>query len=97
MQFEFFITYYSEEKKKTDAESESQIVDLSLPGWGTWTGAATIERDQFQKAKRSKINKRLLFKLPKAPPRKDSNKGHVIINEEKNNKFKEHLVSSALH
>lgn len=70
-----------------------KVEDTSLPGWGSWAGPAELEKRQAPKAKLPRLNKRLLFKLPKAPPRKDSNKGHVIINEDKTNKFKEHLVS----
>lgn len=72
--------------------SKAQLVDKTLPGWGSWTGASIQKNNNSEKPKRSKINKRLLYKIPKVPPRKDSNKGHVIINEDKNNKFKEHLV-----
>lgn len=36
--------------------------------------------------------KRFLIKAPPAPPRKDANRGDVIINEEKDKKIKEHQV-----
>lgn len=65
-----------------------------MPGWGAWADSKTIqEAPKNRKFKRSRTNKRLLFRTPKAPPRKDSNKGHVIINEDKSIKMKEHLVS----
>ena len=66
-------------------------VDLTLPGWGSWT-SNSIQEKEAKRPKRKRINKRLLFRVPKAPPRKDANKGHVVINEEKNDKIKEHMV-----
>ncbi|XKL69575.1 hypothetical protein PGB90_007344 [Kerria lacca] len=87
------IEEFKKEKNEIVEHSKAQLVDKTLPGWGSWTGASIQKNNNSEKPKRSKINKRLLYKIPKVPPRKDSNKGHVIINEDKNNKFKEHLVN----
>lgn len=85
-----------EEKQQAIDESQPKEVDLSLPGWGSWT-SSSIQSREARKPKRKRLNKRLLFRVPKAPPRKDANKGHVIINEEKNDKIKEHMVFFLSH
>lgn len=88
-----FSNFFREEKAQAVDDSLPKIVDSTLPGWGSWTSSAELtEKKTTTKTKRPRFNKRLLFKVPKAPPRKDANKGHVIINEEKSNKLKEHLV-----
>lgn len=88
-----FQIFFREEKAQAVDDSLPKIVDSTLPGWGSWTSSAELtEKKTTTKTKRPRFNKRLLFKVPKAPPRKDANKGHVIINEEKSNKLKEHLV-----
>lgn len=60
---------------------------MYLPGWGTWAGT-NIKQN---KAKRKQ--KQFILKFPKDAPRKDENKGNVIIFEGNNEELKEHLVS----
>ncbi|XP_065220543.1 U3 small nucleolar RNA-associated protein 14 homolog A [Planococcus citri] len=86
------VAEFEEEKQQAIDESLPKEVDLTLPGWGSWT-SGTIQEKEAKRPKRKRINKRLLFRVPKAPPRKDANKGHVVINETKNDKIKEHMVS----
>lgn len=73
-------------KEKQDAidKDKPQDVDLSLPGWGTWGG---------KNIKNIRKRKRFTIKVPKKIPRKDENRGDLIINENVSAKLKTHMVS----
>nr|CAD7413563.1 unnamed protein product [Timema poppensis] len=74
-----------EEKKEAVIKSTPQNIDLSMPGWGDWAG------QNLSVSKRKK--RRFVIKVPKDAPRRDENKGNVIINQEKDVKVKQHQVS----
>lgn len=76
---------FKKEKKEDINKNKLQDVDLSLPGWGSWGGTDI----KVPKRKR----KRFIFKVPKVFPRRDDNKGNLIINEKDNENLKKHLVS----
>lgn len=76
---------FNKEKTEEIEKDKPQDVDLSLPGWGTWGGKDL----KMPERKR----KRFIMKFPKKMPRKDDNKGKLIIKEDANAKVKEHLVS----
>jgi len=63
-------------------------IDLNLPGWGSWSGPNIKKNKKNRKRKQT-----IIFNVPKKLPRKDENKGKVIIFEDVNEKLKEHLVS----
>lgn len=79
------IEEFDKEKSEEIEKSKPQDIDLSLPGWGTW-GGKDIKIPQRK-------HKRFILKFPKKLPRKDDNKGKLIIKEDANTKVKEHLVS----
>lgn len=81
------VEQFRKEKEEAVKKSEPEDIDLSLPGWGSWGGKGILASVPKKK------KKRFIIKFPKPPPRKDSNKGDVIINEEKDVKIKEHQVS----
>lgn len=56
-----------------------------LPGWGSWTGK------NIKVSKRKQ--KRFILKFPVDKPRKDENKGDVILFEGGNQRIRNHLVS----
>ena len=62
-----------------------EIMDFKLPGWGKWGGK---DIKQFLKKKRQ-----LNSKFPKKVPRKDENKGNVIIIEEYDPATKKHQIA----
>lgn len=66
-------------------KSQPKDIDLTLPGWGCWGGK------NIKVSKRKK--KRFILKVPKDLPRKDENKGDVIILEQDNPKIKEHQIN----
>nr|CAD7264515.1 unnamed protein product [Timema shepardi] len=76
---------FSQEKKEAVIKSTPQNIDLSMPGWGDWGG------QNLSVSKRKK--RRFVIKVPKDAPRRDENKGNVIINQEKDVKVKQHQVS----
>lgn len=63
-------------KNKCDAEKahQSEDIDMTLPGWGSWAGAGIAPL---------KGKKKFIKKADPAPPRKDRDLAHVIINEDK--------------
>nr|CAD7572160.1 unnamed protein product [Timema californicum] len=79
---------FSQEKKEAVIKSTPQNIDLSMPGWGDWGG------QNLSVSKRKK--RRFVIKIPKDAPRRDENKGNVIINQEKDVKVKQHQVWSFL-
>ncbi|XP_014471605.1 PREDICTED: U3 small nucleolar RNA-associated protein 14 homolog A [Dinoponera quadriceps] len=78
---------FRREKEEEIKNSQPQNIDLSLPGWGSWAGT------NIKEGKGKRKNKRFITKFPKDTPRKDENKGDVIIFESENKKLKEHLIS----
>lgn len=76
---------FRKEKREEVEKSKPKDIDLTLPGWGSWGGK------NVKVSKRKK--KRFILKFPKDLPRKDENKGDVIIFEEENAKIKEHQVA----
>ena len=66
-------------------KSQPESLDLTLPGWGSW-GGKNIKVS-------SRKRRRFIVKFPTEAPRRDENKGDVVIIEEKCPKIKNHLVS----
>lgn len=71
-----------EEEVKKDGVGD---VDLTLPGWGSWGG-------HNMKPLSRRKRKKFVIKFPKAIPRKDTNRGNVIINEDADKPVKDHQV-----
>ncbi|XP_078039041.1 U3 small nucleolar RNA-associated protein 14 homolog A isoform X2 [Augochlora pura] len=80
---------FRKEKQEKAKASQPADIDLTLPGWGTWGGK------NIKPSKRK--TKRFIIKFPKDLPRKDENKGDVIIFEDDNAKIKQHLVNELPH
>ncbi|XP_044272701.1 U3 small nucleolar RNA-associated protein 14 homolog A [Tribolium madens] len=76
---------FAKEKQDEIDRDKPKDVDLSLPGWGSWGGT------NIKISKRKK--RRFTIKAPPKVPRRDDNKGALIINEKAQNKIKEHMVS----
>jgi hypothetical protein len=66
-------------------KNQPDNIDLQLPGWGSW-GGKNIKPSSRKK-------RRFIIKMPQAPPRRDENKGDVVIIEERCPKIRKHLVS----
>ncbi|PKY04336.1 Utp14-domain-containing protein [Aspergillus campestris IBT 28561] len=73
------------EKRDTIRDEDDQVIDNTLPGWGSWAGEGVSKKQQ-------KRQKRFLTKVDGVKPddRKDAKLARVIINEKrvkKNNKY----------
>lgn len=76
---------FKKEKAAEIDKDKPKDIDLNLPGWGNWGGKDL----KIPTRKR----RRFIIKFPKEMPRRDKNKGKLIIKESLNTKTKEHLVS----
>ncbi|RAL09823.1 UTP14 family protein [Aspergillus homomorphus CBS 101889] len=76
---------FEQEKLDTIRDEDDQVIDNTLPGWGSWAGDGISKKQQ-------KRQKRFLTKVEGVKPedRKDAKLSRVIINEKrikKNNKY----------
>ncbi|XP_050682219.1 U3 small nucleolar RNA-associated protein 14 homolog A [Leptidea sinapis] len=77
-------SFRQEKQEEIDNDTPKEI-DLSLPGWGQWGGKGV-------KAPKRKRNRFITKPAPKIP-RRDENKGDIIINEMKMTQLANHKVS----
>ncbi|KKZ67512.1 hypothetical protein EMCG_06830 [[Emmonsia] crescens] len=85
---------FSKEKLDTVEEEGDQVIDTTLPGWGSWAGAGLTKREKKQaKAKRSFVTEEGV----KADKRKDAKLDRVIINEKRVKKNTKYLASQLPH
>lgn len=82
------IEEFIQEKRNTVDQDKPKDIDLTLEGWGTWTGIG------IQTSKRKR--RRFTVKTP-AIPRKDKNLANVIISETKDSAVTKHQVSALPH
>lgn len=78
-------TDFDKEKAEEIEKDTPKDIDLNLPGWGSWGGTG------IDSSKRKR--KRFIIKMPPKMPRRDENKGSLIINEKAQAKIKPLLVS----
>lgn len=78
------VASFRQEKEDEMNKDKPEHIDLSLPGWGSWGGKGV-------KAPKRKKN-RLIFKAVPKMPRRDENKGDIIIKEYKDPKLAVHKV-----
>nr|XP_013189830.1 unnamed protein product [Amyelois transitella] len=76
---------FRQEKEDEVKKDQLEDIDLSLPGWGTWGGKGV-------KATKRKRN-RFILKAPPKMPRRDDNKGDIIIKEFRNPQLASHKVT----
>ncbi|EGC49674.1 small nucleolar ribonucleoprotein complex subunit Utp14 [Histoplasma capsulatum var. duboisii H88] len=85
---------FSKEKRNTAAEEGDQIIDTTLPGWGSWAGAGLTKREKQQaKARRSFVTEEGV----KAEKRRDARLDRVIVNEKRVRKNTKYLASQLPH
>ncbi|CAG9856568.1 unnamed protein product [Phyllotreta striolata] len=78
------VDFEKEKAEEIDKDTPKDI-DLNLPGWGSWAGTGINPN--------KRKNRRFIIKMPKKVPRRDANKGALIINEKAQAKIKPLLVS----
>lgn len=74
--------------KTKDSEIKNNVLQLAMPGWGSWAGAG-ISQEVLDRR-----NKRLLLKLAAPEKRRDDNKDRLYINETTSKQARGHMVSS---
>lgn len=74
---------FQQENADENDKNQPKDIDLTLPGWGSWGGSGIKPR-----------SKKLIIKFPKEEQRREENKGHVIIVDEKNDGLRKHQVST---
>ena len=79
---------FVKEKSEIEDAAKPKDIDLSLPGWGAWAGVGIKSSEKKKKV--------FTKKADPAPPRKDKNLSHVIINEEKSKLFSKNQVRNGI-
>ncbi|XP_041982166.1 U3 small nucleolar RNA-associated protein 14 homolog A [Aricia agestis] len=79
------VASFRQEKEEEKNKDKPEDIDLTMPGWGSWGGAGV-------KAPKRKKNRFIAKPAPKFP-RRDENKGDVIIHEYKDPKLAAHRVA----
>ena len=82
------------EKEDLVKEQDDQVIDTTLPGWGTWAGEGISK-----KASKARARHREIRKEPGINPedRKDAKLKNVIISEKKSKKNGKYLASQLPH
>ncbi|KKY28891.1 putative small nucleolar ribonucleoprotein complex subunit utp14 [Phaeomoniella chlamydospora] len=87
---------FVKEKEETTREEGDQIIDNSLPGWGSWAGEGISKKAQkAQKRNQAKFN--TVIKGVQGDKRRDAKLDRVIINEKKVKKNNKYLASELPH
>ncbi|KAG8531001.1 uncharacterized protein KY384_004358 [Bacidia gigantensis] len=85
---------FHEEKDALTKEQDDQIIDNTMPGWGSWTGIGVSKRASKPHPRQRKVTKVLGI----APEnRKDAKLKDVIISEKKVKKNGKYLASQLPH
>lgn len=87
------IDAFKKEKKQIEKEEGDQVIDNTLPGWGSWTGAGVSRKAQ------NKAKGRFMTTIKGIAPeaRKDVKLDRVIINEKRNKKNGKYLAQELPH
>jgi len=84
---------FEQEKNETVAEEGDQIIDNTLPGWGSWAGEGVSKKAQ----KRAKGKVLTTIKGVAKDKRRDAKLERVIINEKRVKKNDKYLASELPH
>ena len=87
------VTDFEKEKAEVMRDEDEKIIDVTLPGWGNWTGEGVSKKVQ-------KRNKGRVLKKEEGIPkerRKDTKLEKVVINEKRVKKNTKYLASNLPH
>ena len=84
---------FEKEKQETIEEEGDQVVDNTLPGWGSWIGAG-ISKKQIKRTQKRFVT---VVKGVSAESRKDAKLDRVIINEKQVKKNGKYLATELPH
>ncbi|KAI5299260.1 hypothetical protein KEM55_002398, partial [Ascosphaera atra] len=85
---------FASEKRDLIADEDEQVLDTTLPGWGSWVGSGLSKRDK-QAAKKRQSSKTVEGIKPQE--RKDAKLDRVIINEKRQRKNVKYMASQLPH
>ncbi|XP_059052628.1 U3 small nucleolar RNA-associated protein 14 homolog A [Achroia grisella] len=80
------VASFRQEKEDEIKKDQPEDIDLTLPGWGSWGGKG------IKNSQKRKRNRFILKAAPKTP-RRDENKGDIVIKEFSNPKLTLHKVT----
>lgn len=77
------------EREKDDEQKKNgpEEIDLSLPGWGSWSGSGINPNKQ-------KTKRKMILRFPEPEKRRLDNQGNVVLIENRDEELKKHLVST---
>ncbi|KAI0477834.1 small-subunit processome [Xylariaceae sp. FL0804] len=87
------VAEFEAEKAAVAEEEDEQVVDNTLPGWGSWVGEGVSNREKKRHQGRFLTKKEGV----KKEDRRDAKMKNVIINEKRNKKNDKYLASQLPH
>ncbi|KAJ6156767.1 hypothetical protein N7497_005652 [Penicillium chrysogenum] len=90
--FDEVVQEFEQDKMDTVEDEGDQVVDNTLPGWGSWAGEGVSKRQQ--KKQKKDLN---VVAGVKAHQRKDAKLDRVIINQKRVQKNKKYMASQLPH
>ena len=87
---------FTREKEATAREEGDQVIDNSLPGWGSWAGEGISKKAQ-KAQKRNQARFKTVVKGVQEDKRRDAKLDRVIINEKKVRKNNKYLATELPH
>lgn len=84
---------FAKEKQELEEEEGDQVIDNTLPGWGSWAGVGVSKREQ----RKGKGRFLTTIKGVAKEKRQDARLERVIINERRNKKNAKYLATELPH
>ena len=84
---------FAKEKQKIIKDDEEKIIDNTLPGWGSWTGAGVSKKQEKRNKGKALVKEPGIAK----EKRQDAKLDRVIINEKRVKKNSKYLASNLPH
>lgn len=81
------VAEFEQEKEDEKKKNGPEEIDLSLPGWGSWSGSGIDPSKQ-------KTKRKLILRFPEPEKRRIDNQGNVVLIENRDDKLKKHLVAN---
>jgi U3 small nucleolar RNA-associated protein 14 len=86
---------FEAEKDETMREEDDQVIDNTLPGWGSWVGTGLSKRDKKKRAPHASQLQKIAGIRP--DKRKDAKLKDVIINQKRNKLNAKYLATELPH
>lgn len=80
------VAEFEREKEDESKKNGPEEIDLSVPGWGSWSGSGIDPSKQ-------KTKRKLILRFPEPEKRRNDNQGNVVLIENRDEQLKKHLVA----